>query len=387
MKTHPCWEEPNITESVVDIETDSPRECEDYQINPLQQPCNGLYNFSLSFKTKKFRTPAIWSEYLSYKRSGFNTFLTTSVLMLYATYFYSNEAKYNPADHNWTRALRFIFGYASLLLIFVDLSVHLIILSTKFHINFFLRFRKRVIKLMRSPHSQFIEDIAVVSITAHNVLLFLDSNPLYWSDNSTKTDSLRPLNFIPFSEERLLVIFLGIILAQIFLRGCSRHSITCSYIIGAIFANVILYCVRSNKFFWINSLSFLFFAVSYEFERTTLYLFLEKKIAIRNRQKRDESDWETRLYKIERDVAKKINSELQVTIANSAHDMKSPCTALTLGLECLLKIITQQDCQKNLLDKERSMDLIRGMTQTLCSMKMSISRTMVSTRQNVFTIM
>ena len=230
---------------------------------------------------------------------------------------------------------------------------------------------------MRSPHSQFIEYIAIVSITLHNVLLSLDSTQLIRKGKLNTVNSRLPKS-ITFSEERLLVIFMGIVFTQVFLRGCSRQSITCSHVIGAIFSNVIMYCVRSQMFVWINCLGLLFFAVSYEFERTTLCLFLEKKIAIRSYQKRDESDWKTRLYKIERDVAKKINSELQVTIANSAHDMKSPCTALTLGLECLLKIMTPQECQKNTLDNERSLDLVRGMSQTLHSMKMSISRTMVS---------
>ena len=376
MKTYPSWEEPLGSETAVVIEKDSLRAHEDHQITPLEQPYKGLYNFLLSFRTKKFRTAAVWHEYLTYKRSGFNSFLVTSVLTLYATYFASNEAKYDPTDYSWTRTLRLIFGYLSLGLIFVNLSVHLIVSSTKYHVNCFLHFRKRAIHLMRLPHSQLMEDIAIISITLHNVLLLLDSHSLHRKAASVQDFHLAP-KFVTFSEERLLVIFMGIVFTQVFLRGCSRQSVVCSFIIGMISSNVILYSVRSKKFVWINSLGLLFFAVSYEFERTTLCLFLEKKIAIRTRQKRDESDWDTKLCKIERDVAKKINSELQVTIANSAHDMKSPCTALTLGLECLLKIMTQQEHRKNSLDNERNLDLVRGMSETLYSMKMSISRTMV----------
>jgi hypothetical protein len=379
MKTHPSWEEPSATESVGDNEKDGSRVYEDSLTTPLQQHYNGLYNFLLSFKTKKFRTAAVWQEYLTYKRSGFNSFLTTSVFISYAGYFASNEAKYNPAEKSWIRTLKLFFGIFSLALIFAELLVHLIVLSTKYHINCFLRFRKRAVILMRSPHSQLMEDVAIISVTLHNILHMLDSIPLRSKAKLSRGDFHLA---ITFAEERLLVIFMGIVFTQVFLRGCSRQAITCSYVIGAIFSNIIMYCVRSKMFFWINSLVILLFAVSYEFERTTLCLFLEKTIAVKNRQRKDESDWETRLYKIERDVAKKINSELQVTIANSAHDMKSPCTALTLGLECLLKIMTQQDNRKNSLDNERSLDLVRGMSQTLHSMKMSISRTMVSTAKH-----
>lgn len=375
MKTHPSWEEPSATESVRDNEKDGSRVYEDSLTTPLQQHYNGLYNFLLSFRTKKFRTAAVWQEYLTYKRSGFNSFLTLSVFISYAAYFASNEAKYNPADTSWIRTLRLFFGIFSLVLIFADLSVHLIVLSTKYHINCFLRFRKRAVILMRSPQSQLMEDIAIISVTLHNSLHLLDSIPLHSKAKLSRGDLHLS---ITFAEERLLVIFVGIVFTQVFLRGCSRQSITCSYVIGAIFSNIILYCFRSKMFVWINSLGILLFALSYEFERTTLCLFLEKTIAVKHRQRKDESDWETRLYKIERDVAKKMNSELQVTIANSAHDMRSPCTALTLGLECLLKIITQEDNRKSSLDNERILDLVRGMSQTLHSMKMSISRTTVS---------
>ena len=102
MKTHPSWEEPNSTKCAVDIEIESQQAHEDHQTTPLQQPHNGLYNLLLSFKTKKFRTAAVWQDYLTYKRSGFNPFLTTSALILYDLYFATYEAKYDPADYCWT---------------------------------------------------------------------------------------------------------------------------------------------------------------------------------------------------------------------------------------------------------------------------------------------
>jgi hypothetical protein len=36
---------------------------------------------------------------------------------------------------------------------------------------------------------------------------------------------------------------------------------------------------------------------------------------------------------MDHDIAAEVTTELQGTIANSAHDVKSPCTALTLRIE------------------------------------------------------
>ena len=83
---------------------------------------------------------------------------------------------------------------------------------------------------------------------------------------------------------------------------------------------------------WINSGLILCVSISYEIERTTLLLYLERKMSLAAKARRDATEKFVGKMANQRDIVNKVNIELQGTIVNSAHDMKSPCTGTELGL-------------------------------------------------------
>lgn len=178
--------------------------------------------------------------------------------------------------------------------------------------------------------------------------------------------------------EILLLIYSVVLISQVFLRGCRTYALIISYAITVSTTNVCLYLVRSDLYLWIN-LSFVFiFLCSYEFERTLLCLFLEKKLSLAGvRKQLDETTAQMKKVEIERDIVNRVNAELLLTISNSVHDLKSPCTALSLGIESLLHTMTSQKDLDPSPFNTSNLDLVNSLSQTVAIMDMSINRAMV----------
>ena len=63
-------------------------------------------------------------------------------------------------------------------------------------------------------------------------------------------------------------------------------------------------------------------------------------------------------YQREREIAEKVR--LQETITNSAHDIKSPICALSLGVESLMAILDSEQKELSCEDRLKAVDTLKG---------------------------
>ena len=78
-------------------------------------------------------------------------------------------------------------------------------------------------------------------------------------------------------------------------------------------------------------------------------------------------------------ISKRVNIELQSTVANAAHDVKSPCTAISLAVESIeANMRVQQEIQHSPLTEE-NLSLVKTVMQILVYISMASNRVSVST--------
>ena len=84
-------------------------------------------------------------------------------------------------------------------------------------------------------------------------------------------------------------------------------------------------------------------AVSYELERFQITTFIyQRLLAVANSQRQVVETSNSQLNN-ERDMYVSVSDELRNTISNAAHDLTSPCAAVGLAVESVLKIFLTQD--------------------------------------------
>ena len=120
--------------------------------------------------------------------------------------------------------------------------------------------------------------------------------------------------------------------------------------------------------------------ISFEIQRTVQRSLSDERIVTNGNCCRDATTWTNSESIRELDHASDAALEVEATINNSAHDLKSPCTALGLGIESLMKNLAHQmDAQHDVFNAQ-NFEVVKGMYQTLMFMNMTINRSMVSCR-------
>ena len=83
---------------------------------------------------------------------------------------------------------------------------------------------------------------------------------------------------------------------------------------------------------------------------------------------------ETKKAEAEQERERRLRQELQENIANSAHDIKSPTTALGLAVESLLDTL-DSDRPVTEAERRRVVETLHGMSHTIAALTMIINRT------------
>ena len=83
---------------------------------------------------------------------------------------------------------------------------------------------------------------------------------------------------------------------------------------------------------------------------------------------------ETKKAEAEQERERRLRQELQENIANSAHDIKSPTTALGLAVESLLDTL-DSDRPVSEAERRRVVETLHGMSHTIAALTMIINRT------------
>ena len=84
--------------------------------------------------------------------------------------------------------------------------------------------------------------------------------------------------------------------------------------------------------------------------------------------------------KFEQNISTNLSEELRNIISNTAHDMKSPCTGVMLGLESLASSLQKTTRENFHANRKPHMEIIHYMNSTIAFMMMSINRSMDFTK-------
>lgn len=220
---------------------------------------------------------------------------------------------------------------------------------------------------------QIIKDAAVIS-TASMTSLFTSGQVLSFCDPSVQNCSPKE-RYQYLSADQLATVCLGVLLIQLSVRGCSRIAL---FIISISTINMSLILVQSQSIYLINKIFLCVVVIAFEIQRTTQQSLSDERAGGNGECCRDAIAWTASESMQEQNRVSDAALELEATINNSAHDLKSPCTALGLGIESLLKNLAQQrDAQNDVLNAQ-NFEVVNGMYQTLRVMNMTINRSMVS---------
>ena len=97
--------------------------------------------------------------------------------------------------------------------------------------------------------------------------------------------------------------------------------------------------------------------------------------------RKNKNDYKTNIEtKYEQHISVNLSEELRNIISNTAHDMKSPCTGVLLGLESLDTGIKKTSLENYEINQKPHLELIRYMHSTIAFMMMSINRSMDFTK-------
>ena len=304
-------------------------------LNYFISPTSHLYDNFLNFTTAEYQSKALHEEYRTFKRSGFNIQMTMFVAFLNAGYFASRGS----IQHLWnvqrlhpSFLIGFLCGISAILFIVIALFNRLAILSYAYGIKCLQPYNTGAVQRMKTQRSQLIEDIIVILVALSQSLYLLgrilqgDCSNYVTLFDSQECNPQAESNALP--QDQLVYLFVGVLFIQVFLKGASKYAILLSWMINIAFVNVSLWIVRSDQYIWLNVSLLLCLSLSYEVERSTLCMFLERKICIKTMINNAATEKVAEKMADQRDSVNRVNIELQGTIINSAHDMKSPCTGI-----------------------------------------------------------
>jgi signal transduction histidine kinase len=158
------------------------------------------------------------------------------------------------------------------------------------------------------------------------------------------------------------------------MKSSSRSAIVFSWALTLVVTNISLFLVGSGDYLCVNCLLFMLIVISYEIQRTSICQFLGQKLMNDETVSRIGAVNAVTEAMMDRDIATGVTAELQGTTANSSHDVKSPCTALTLGIEFICQFLLLEQKHQPSKANSDNLEIIREMFKTLSLMESSTNR-------------
>jgi hypothetical protein len=270
-----------------------------------------------------------------------------------------------------------VAGYISIISLLSLVLSRLVLLPTENNIVSRKYYDVSTIKICKTSLNQLLKDAAVIS-TASMTSLFTSGQILSRPCDPSMQDCSHMKDSQYLSADQWATVFLGVLLIQLSVKGCSRVALFISLAISISTINLSLILVESQSIYLINKIFMCVVIISFEIQRTVQQSSFEIRMAANGNCSRDATTWTANESMQELDLTSNAVLELEATINNSAHDLKSPCTALGLGIESLMKNLAhQRDAPHDVLTAQ-NFEVVKGMYQTLMFMNMSINRSMVN---------
>ena len=325
----------------------------------------------------QYSKPAVGDDFSGHNPSDSQIPLTGLIFAI-ASYIFGTKGAFevglNPAF------LAAIFaGYISIFSLLALVFNRLILLPRVNDIMYPRHHNAPTINHCNMSLNQIVKDAAVVS-TASMTSLFTSGQVLSFPCDPSVQDCSRKEHYQYLSADQLATVCLGVLLIQLSVRGCSRIALFISLAISISTINMSLILVQSQSIYLINKIFLCVVVIAFEIHRTSQQSLSDERTGGNGDFCRDATAWTASESMQEQNRVSDAVLELEATINNSAHDLKSPCTALGLGIESLLKNLAhQRDAQNDVLNAQ-NFEVVKGMYQTLRVMNMTINRSMVSYR-------
>ena len=178
-------------------------------------------------------------------------------------------------------------------------------------------------------------------------------------------------------QEALVGVVLAVLVWQVFFPGASRPAIVLAWATAVVATNVCMHIAGSNLYLW-NNIGFLFvLAVSYEVERCHVNTFIGRRLLMLSTELTHAVEASREGIQVERDHQLSVSDELRNTIANAAHDMTSPCTAVGLAVESILENFLQAALRERrtfTADEAHTSDVLWDVYYAMTTMHMIINR-------------
>jgi len=178
-------------------------------------------------------------------------------------------------------------------------------------------------------------------------------------------------------QEALLTLVVGVLVWQVLFPGATRHALVLAWATAVVATNVCMRIAGSNLYLW-NNLGFaLVLAVSYEIERFKVNAFIARRLLTLSTELTQAVEASREGIQVERDQQLSVSDELRNTIANAAHDLTSPCTAVGLAVESILENLLQSALrERRTLSSEeaRMSDVLWDVYYAMATLHMIINR-------------
>ena len=344
---------------------------------------NQYLGFTEAFK-EKFGDQGI-REYEIFAKSNQSITFLILVMILCAGYFSTRYNLYNFWLQNPFFLISFVFTLLSLVISTMIALFRVVTFSENIMTSSrrLLELKNQILRLSVTRAGRALENLLVVvasigvGLNGYGRVTTECSNLnelTMWNVQQCNPHGITAGIPIDYCLMQLSVVLLG----QLFMKAVTREALLLGWISSFIMLNICLISVGSVEYPFIDIIFIIIMLCSYEAERLSITSFILKKIEIdTNRNLAIAINIATNLDH-ENELERNLNDELQANITNSAHDIRSPCCAVSLATDALLLNELQLKEKYPLRSTDANISMLKSIRHTISSILMIVDRTMVT---------
>lgn len=285
-----------------------------------------MYDPMLNFTNDFLKSDEMRLDYLSFKRSDSNALLKLVATVVWICFGASLIQVHNVEKTNAAYVAALVAAAVALLLSVVTLSFTTATI-----------FRRHDITWGWSAFQEFAEDIAYKPLgrLTEDALVFssqLAASLLLLADSMES----RPLHQHADLPPDLTVASMTIVLlSQIFCKSASKTAVVMSWATSIILANVSMFLVGSDLYFWTDAVYLFLFIISYELERQSLRHFIKSILAVEITEHNADLQIQLANQQI-REGEQSLEANRSV-VRHVGHEIRGPLNTIGIGMDILVE--------------------------------------------------
>ena len=246
------------------------------------------------------------------------------------------------------------------------------ILST-FHVDKYLLYYEIVFSFIMclTPGLSLVAKVYAGSCYNDSTSFIIDDNNIFKTCNPMQICDILP-------QPIFILNFICPYIVKVVLNSVNGYSMILNWLTSFLTTLGAIVILQNDKNqYGYSARVLIFYSISalllYENEHTNRSMFLLWR--------KNKNDYKINIEREhQQNISINLSEELRNIISNTAHDMKSPCTGVLLGLESLETSIKKTTLENYTTNQKPHLELIRYMHSTIAFMMMSINRSMDFTK-------